>query len=239
MWTMTTGKTSWGIRIAKWAWLLYLASSFPLAMLFLTRAESRVGLIPMSRIGVFALAAGFVVFWIATQALLGVYRFPQSSSLVARLLAGQIVQAGLVLWAGRSPSLVLLTVFMTLLTALTLVVLALAGWKLLKAPRGWFRTIVFVLFAALCGLFYQIFFGPLRIGLKGLEALPLIVIVAVMAANVVNTALILYHFPLNVTPVRLGPDYDRIWQRWAPPTLILLIAASIAAAVIADYRGIQ
>ncbi len=236
---MTTEKTTWGIRIAKWAWLLYLASSFPLAMLFLTQDESRVGLIPMSRIGVFALAAGFVVFWIATQALLGVYRFPQAPPLIARLLAGQVIQAGVVFWAGRSLSLVLLTLFMTILTALTLVVLALAGWKFLKAPRGWFRIVVFILFAALCGLFYQIFFGPLRIGLKGLEALPLIVTVAVMAANVISTASILYHFPLNVPPVRLGVDYDRIWQRWAPPTLILLIAASIAAAVIADSRGIQ
>jgi hypothetical protein len=236
---MTNGIAPGKVRLLKWVWLLYLASSLPLAMLFLTRDESRVGLISMSRIAVFALAAGFLIFWITIQGLLGIYRFPLTPRPAWRLLAGQVVQAGLVLAAGRSSSLVFLTMFMTVLTALTLVVLALAGWKLLKAPLRWFPVLVFLAFAVLCVLFYQIFLGPLLIGLGSLAAPWLAAVAAVMVLNALNTAIVLYHFPLSAGPARLGVDYDRHWQRWAPRTLALLIAAAVVAAVIADLRGIQ
>jgi hypothetical protein len=236
---MTKEKTAEGTQPLKWVWLLYLASNLPLAMLFLTRDESRVGLISMSRIGVFALAAGFLVFWITTQSLLGMFRYPLAPLLSARVLASQVIQAALVLWASRSWPFVFLTLFMTILTALTLVVLALSGWKLLSRPIRWFRVLVYATFVALCVLFCQIFLGPLIIGLKGMGAMRLVAIIAVIALNSVNTALVLYHFPLPAKPVRLGADYDREWQRWAPRTFILLIASAIAAAVLAAVGGIR
>ncbi len=236
---MSNGKEEGGYRLLKWVWILYLASLSPLAMIYMSSPESRLGVVSMSRIGLSIFGASFVIFWIATQSLLAVYRFPKGTVPAARLLAGQALQAALALVAAPSWSFALYTCFVSILTALCVLVLALSGWKLLARPIRLFRVLVYVCFVALCFLFYQIFLGPLSIGFSALSGLSLVVIIAAMAVNVVNTVLVLYHFPVLAKPVRLGPDYDRVWQRWAPPTMVLLIASAVAATVMAGVHGIR
>jgi hypothetical protein len=52
----------------------------------------------------------------------------------------------------------------------------------------------------------------------------------------VNSGLIvfsLYHFSVFVPPAQADAAYDREWERWAAPTIIVLILSAAAAVVVA------
>ncbi|MCJ7611298.1 MAG: hypothetical protein MUP19_03470 [Candidatus Aminicenantes bacterium] len=236
---MRNGNDSPSYRLLKWAWLLFQASILPVSALYLSTAPSELSVIPVARIALFLLGSAFLVFWLIGQSLLAMYRFPLGTAPALRLVSGQALQFVLIFLAGASWTFAFYLSFITKLAAVIILVMILAGWKLLARPLRLFRVLFYLCLAFLCLLFLNIFLGPLLIGLSGLQSWQIAVDIAAMTLNIGQTVYTLYSYSIFARPSRLSPLYDRAWQKWAPATVILLILSAVAAAVIAGTRGIQ
>jgi len=236
---MSNENVSPAYRLLKWIWLLLQASILPISALYLSTPPSELSLIPVARLLLFFLGAAFLVFWLIGQSLVAMYRFPLGFGPAVRLVGGHSLQLALIFLTGASWTFAFYSSFFATLAAVVIIFLLLAAWKLLARPVRWLRVFFFVCFAALCLTFLNIFLGPLLIGFSGLKTWPTVLDIAAMALNIGNMVYALYSFSIFAKPSRLGPHYDRIWQRWAPATVIFLILSAVAALVIAGTRGLH
>jgi len=226
-------------RLLKWIWLLFQASILPVSAIYLSTPPAELSVIPVARIGLFLLGAAFLVFWLIGQSLLAMYRFPLGTAVAARLVGSQAFQFVLIVLTGASWTFAFYASFITTLTAVIIIVMILSGWKMLARPVRWLKVFFYLCLAFLCLLFLNIFLGPLFIGFTGLETWQVVLDIAAMALSIGQTVYALYSFSIFGRPTRLGPLYDKAWQKWAPATVIVLIISAVAAVVIAGTRGIH
>lgn len=187
----------------------------------------------------FLCMAGAPVIWIITESMLVMYRFPLSTARAAGLVAGFYIQFGVLWLTGERASFAMfVTVYTTLLASLACILplYAMAG-KALASRIG--RSMGKEAFGAALVLGLMVLVPPvalfpvLRQGFLGMTTVQLAVSIAVTAVNTIWTARELIDLSVFGAPDPREQEYTKEWERWAPPTVIMLILSVVAGIVIA------
>lgn len=232
------GKRSY--RAIKWLWLLLQALILPLAALHavspairwpLALAPGIDGVLPSLLLGL--AGALLLIFWLIAQALLAMARFPLTLKGGALLVGGTVAQFTSLVASGGSLPAAAYAVFFAVLAALIVLAAVMAVFacrRQLGSPRA--------RLAALLAL-------PPAAGLAWLLAAPLLPMFSRLSPwrqafdwllLALNSGLIvfsLYRFSIFAQPADNDAAYTREWERWAAPTIIILILSATAAIVLA------
>ncbi len=219
-------------RAIKWLWLLLQALILPLAARHAVAAPVRWPLILPAPLLFFA-AAVFLVLWLIAQSLLAMARFPLTLKGGALLVGGTVAQFASVVAAGGSlPEAAYALFFATLaaLVVLIAIMVVLAFRRRIGSP--WARLAALLALLPLAGLvwFLAAPLGPAFSRLpSGRQALDWLVLA-------LNSGLIifsLYRFSIFAPAPENDAAYTREWERWAAPTIIILILSAVTAVVLA------
>lgn len=186
-------------------------------------------------------SGAYLVLWLIAESLLGMYRFPLKLSDALILVGGFYAQFLLLAVSGESPG-------FAAYTGIYITMVALFGCFALLALRYvWTNTrrvagksagrALLMWFTALTGLVVAVLplvclFFPVWSGFKDLSFLWQILNSGMLLANTVSTMRLLTGFSIFGKKDPLGEEYDEEWKKWAPATIILLILAVVAAAVV-------
>jgi hypothetical protein len=223
-------------RAVKWLWLMLQALILPLAALHAVSRPVRWPL-ALPALPLYFAGAAFLVLWLIAQALLAMARFPLTLKGALLLVGGTAGQFAFGVAAGGSLTAAVYAVFFATLAALVAVMavmIVIAAWRRIGSP--WARL------AALLSL-------PAAAGLLWFLAAPLLAVSSplpswrqacdwlVLALNSGLIVFSLFRFSVFAPP----PDNDaaatREWERWAAPTIIVLILSAAAAIVLAGIAG--
>lgn len=219
-------------RTIKWLWLLLQALVLPLAALHAVSAAVRWPLSLPAPLLYFA-AAVFLVLWLIAQSLLAMARFPLTLNGGALLVGGTVVQFASLVAAGGSLAAAAYGVFFATLAALAAVVAILtvmAVWRRLGPPLARLAALLALLPAA--GLVW-VLMAPLRPAFSSLPAWQRTLEWLVLALNSGLIIFSLYRFSIFAPPAENAAAYDKEWENWAAPTIIILIISLAAALVLA------
>jgi len=227
-------------RALKWLWLLLQALILPMAALHAVSSAVRwpLAVTPRSDGALPALllyfaGAAFLILWLIAQSLLAMARFPLTLKGGLLLVGGTVAQFTFVVSAGGSPAAAVYAVFFATAAALAAVVAIMAMLAVKRRvgpPRARLAALLALLPAA--GLVWFLaaplrpVFSRLPSGRQALEWLAL----------ALNSALILFsltRFSVFAAPAENDAAYTREWERWAAPTIIVLILSATAAIVVA------
>lgn len=227
-------------RAIKWLWLLLQALILPLAALHAVSPAIRwplagtrgiAGILPTLLLGL--VGALFLIFWLIAQALLSMARFPLTLKGGALLVGGTIAQFTSLVVSGGSFTAAAYAVFFATLAALivlAVIMAAMAARRRIGSPRARLAALLALLPALGLAWFLATplrpVFSPLPAWRQALDGL-------VLALNSSLIVFSLYRFSIFAPP----PDNDaattREWERWAAPTIIILILSATAAIVLA------
>jgi hypothetical protein len=219
-------------RALKWLWLLLQALILPLAALHAVSLGVRWPLALPALLLYFA-GAAFLILWLIAQALLAMARFPLTLKGALLLVGGTVAQFAFHAAAGGSLAAAAYAVFFATLAALA----ALVGTMAIAAVTqriGSLQARLAALLALLptAGLVWFLA-APLRpvfFRLTGWrEALDWLA----LALNSGLIATSLYRFSIFAPPADNEAATTREWERWAAPTIIVLILSATAAIVLA------
>ena len=223
-------------RAIKWLWLLLQALILPLAALHAVAAAIRWPLILPAPL-VFFVAAAFLVLWLIAQSLLAMARFPLTLKGGALLVGGTVAQfASQVASGGSLPAAAYAVFFATLaaLAALVVIMTLFAFRRRLGPPLA--------RLAALPAL-------PLALGLAWFLAAPLPPVFSRLSSwrqaldwllLALNSGLIVFslcRFSIFSPVPENDAAYSEEWEKWAAPTIIILILSAVAAMVLAGIAG--
>lgn len=219
-------------RAVKWLWLLLQALILPLAALHAVSATLRWPLALPALLLYFA-GAMFLVLWLIAQALLAMARFPLTLKGGLLLVGGTVAQFSFLVAAGGSLAAAFYAVFfatLAALAALVAIMVVIAVRRRVGSPRARLAALLALLPAA--GLVWFLaaplrpVFSRLPSGRQALEWLAL----------ALNSGLIVFsltRFSIFAPPPENDAAYTREWERWAAPTIIVLILSATAAIVLA------
>ncbi len=237
-----TEQGTWSYRTIKWLWLLLQALILPLAALHavspavrwpLAFAPGMRGILP--RCCWLSSAPLFLVFWLIAQALLSMARFPLTLKGGALLVGGTVAQFASLVASGGSLAAAAYAVFFATLAALIVACRhhgrdgqppadrlaarqagrpagAAAGGRAGLVPGGSLRPA----------------FSRLASGRQALEWLAL-------ALNAGLIVFSLYRFSIFAPPPDNDAAYTREWEKWAAPTIIILILSATTAIALAGF----
>jgi hypothetical protein len=219
-------------RVVKWLWLLLQALTLPLAALYAASPRVRW---PLSLPAPLLCLAGsaFLVLWLIAQSLLAMGRFPLSLNGALLLVNGTIVQLVFLAVSGGSLARAAYSVFFATLAAMAVIsaIMAFAALRWRTVPPA-ARLAALLAQMAAAGLIWFMM-APLRRDFSGQplwrETLEWLILI-------VNSGLIvfsLYRFSIFALPAAGDEAYALEWERWAAPTIIVLILSAVAAAVVA------
>ena len=229
---MSVDERKGGYRAIKWLWLLLQALILPLALLYALRAPVRWPLSLPAPLLIFT-SALFLVLWLIANSLLSMARFPLTLKGGALLVGGTIVQYAFTAATGGSLSAALYAVFFAKSVALAVVVAVMV--VIAARRRQWpkpSRLAVLSILPPLAGLLWFLVtplsqaFARLTIWEEAFEW-------ALLALNSGLIVLSLYRFSVFAQPVENEEAYTAEWERWAAPTIIVLILSAAAAIVLA------
>mgnify|MGYP003593164875 CR=1 FL=1 len=241
-------KTSF-YRFLKWTWLLSQCALPFLAALYwarffppTTHAEpeavrwtQELGRILLSLVGAF-----YLILWLMAEALLCMYRFPLHTPGALKLELGFFIQFVLLLLTGGSPLFAayagLYVSIAALFVCLALLLFAYERRRLCEpggpSTRQKALELLGSLAAALVGFLpLAVLFGPLWAGFQPLDLWVKAVNGLVLLANTWLNIRSLIDLSIWGRPDPLKPQYDAEWERWAGPTIGLLILAATGAIV--------
>ena len=222
-------------RTLKWLWLLLQALILPLAVFHATATPLRWPLAIPAPLLFFA-AAVFLVLWLIAQSLLSMARFPLTVKGASVLIGGTLVQFAFTVAAGDSLFAAVYGVFFATLAALAAVLaimVAVAVRRRLGPPLARLASLLALLPAA--GLLWFLA-TPLLPAFSRLEPWQRALEWLVLAANAGLIAYSLYGFSIFAPPLEKEAAYAREWEKWAAPTIIVLILSAAAAIVLAAVR---
>ena len=229
-------------RAIKWLWLLLQALILPLAALHAVSPVVRWplaltpridGVLPSLLLGL--VGAVFLIFWLIAQALLSMARFPLTLKGGALLVGGTVAQFAFLVASGGSLAGAAYAVFFATLAALvvlTAIMAAIAARRQIGSPRARLAALLALLPAA--GLVWFLaaplrpVFSRLSSGRQALEWL-------VLALNAGLIVFSLYRFSIFAAPAENDAAYTREWERWAAPTIIILILSATAAIALSGF----
>ena len=234
-------------RVLKWIWLLSHALTFPLAILYFVRTHlpvyepaSRALSAFLSGAGLICLAASPVI-WIITESMLSMYRFPLSARRAAMLVGGFYCQLGIVSYAGESVAFAMFVcVYTNLLAAFACAAPLFARILRREQPahpaalrmRG--RLLPAAAATTLLLLAPPaVLFPYLRAGFAQMEGTALLSAILATLANTALAARELIGLSVFGRPDPRDQEYSAEWERWAAPTVILLILSVVAGIIIA------
>ena len=229
---MDNGGKSRLYRAVKWLWLLLQALILPLAALHAVSAPVRWPLVLPALLLYFA-GAAFLVLWLIAQSLLAMARFPLTLKGALLLVGGTVAQFASVRAAGGSLAAAMYAVFFATLAALVVLVavmVVIAVRRRIGPPRARLAALLALLPAA--GLLWFLaaplrpLFSRLASGRQALEWL-------VLALNSGLIVFSLARFSIFAPPPENDAATTREWERWAAPTIIVLILSATAAIVLA------
>ncbi len=219
-------------RAIKWLWLLLQALVLPIAALHAVSARVRWPLSPPALLLYFA-GAAFLVLWLIAQALLAMARFPLTLKGALLLVGGTVAQFASVVAAGGSFTAAVYAVFFATLAALVAVVavmIVIAAWRRIGSP--WARLAALFSLLPAAGLLWFLA-APLRPAFSRLPPWQGAFEWLLLALNSGLIVFSLYRFSIFVAPAENDAAITREWERWAAPTIIILILSAAAAIVVA------
>ena len=218
-------------RSAKWLWLLLQALILPLAAIH--AASSRAHW-PLSPPVVLLCLAGsvFLVLWLIAQSLLAMARFPLSAGGALLLGGGTIAQFVFLTVSGGSLVRAVYAVFFATLAALAVLVavLTVVALRRRSGPPA-VRLLALLAQLPAAGLVWFLL-APLRPAFSGMSSGRELLEWLVLAANSGLIIFSLYHFSIFARPAQNDAVYALEWERWAAPTIIILILSAAAAIVL-------
>ncbi len=221
-------------RAVKWLWLLLQALILPLAALH--AASPRI-LWPLSLPALLLAFAGaaLLILWLIAQALLAMARFPLTLKGAMLLVGGTVAQFAFLVASGGSLAAAAYALFFATLAALVVLIAIMvvtAFRRQLGSPRARLAALLALLPAAGLLWFLAAPLGPVFSRLtSGRQALDWLVLG-------LNSGLIvfsLYRFSIFAAPAENDAAYSREWERWAAPTIIILILSATAAIALAGF----
>lgn len=231
-------------RLIKWSWLLLQALILPLAALHavspavrwpLAVAPGIAGALPTLLLGL--VGALFLIFWLIAQALLSMARFPLTLKGGALLVGGTVVQFASLAASGGSLPAAAYAVFFATLAALIVIAALLAVMALrrqLGSPRARLVALLALLPAAGLAWFLAAPLLPVFSRLPPWRAALDWLLLALNSGLIVFS---LWRFSIFAPPPDNDAAYTREWERWAAPTIIILILSATAAIVLAGIAG--
>ena len=237
---MSPEASSLPYRTVKWLWLLLQALILPLAALHAVSPAVRWplafkpglgGILPLLLLAL--VGALFLIFWLMAQALLAMARFPLTLKGGALLVGGTMAQFASLVASGGSLAAAAYAVFFATLVALIVLVAimaVMAANRRIGSPQARLAALLALLPA---------------LGLAWFLAAPLLPVFArssswrqaldwlVLALNSGLIVYSLYRFSIFAPPSDNDAAYTREWERWAAPTIIILILSATTAIVIA------
>ena len=228
----------------KWLWLLLQALILPLAALHAVSPAIRWplavsprsdGVVPALLLGL--VGAAFLIFWLIAQALLSMARFPLTLKGGLLLVGGTIAQfAFLVASGGTLPQAAYALFFATLAALVALIAIMAAIAMRQRIGSLWARLAALLALLPAAGLLWFLA-APLRPVISRLpfwrEALDWLV----LAANSALIVFSLYRFSIFAPPPENDAAYTREWERWAAPTIIILILSATAAIALSGFAS--
>lgn len=219
-------------RSVKWLWLLLQALILPLAALRAAAPRIHWPLVLPAPL-LFLVGAAFLVLWLIAQALLAMARFPLTLRGGLLLVGGTVAQFVFQLASGDSLPGAAYALFFATLAALVVLV-AIMAFAAVRQRRGSRPARMFALLALLPAVGLAWFlaaplcqpFSRLSPWRQALEWL-------VPALNSGLIVYSLYRFSIYAPTPENDDAYAREWERWAAPTIIILILSAAAAIVLA------
>jgi hypothetical protein len=229
---MTSGDNNRLYRAVKWLWLLLQALILPMAALYAASPALRWPLSLPVPLLVFACTA-FLVLWLIAQSLLAMARFPLTLSGALLMVGGTVVQLAFLVVSGGSLARAAYSVFFATLSALAMVaaVLAIVAMRR-RTGHPAARMAVLLMQLPVAGLVWFML-TPLRPAFSGLPLRREMLEWFFLAVNSGLVVFSLYRFSVFAPPGQADAAYDQEWERWAAPTIIVLILSAAAAAVVA------
>lgn len=223
-------------RSVKWLWLLLQALILPLAALH--AATARVHWPPAMPVPLLLLiGAAFLILWLIAQSLLAMARFPLTLPGGLLLVGGTTAQFAFRLASGDSLSAAAYALFFTILAALVALVaimIVIAVRQQRGSPLARLAALLALLPAA--GLVW-VLAAPLRPAYSRLAPWRQTLDWLVLALNSGLIVFSLYRFSVFTQAPENDAAYAREWERWAAPTIIILILSATAAIVLAGIKG--
>jgi len=186
--------------------------------------------------------AGCLILWLIAASLLMMYHFPLEIRPAAKLVIGFGVQYIVLLLGGGSMCFAAVASLYVILTALYGCLLLLLG-AMLRAARARHdqpRVKMGCLAGGLALLIPPpiIFLFPIFLaGFHGQSWLLLIGNGAVVGINIYLTIRTLMDFSIWGRPDPREEEYYKEWERWAAPTILLLIGTVVGAAMLVGIRS--
>ncbi|MBU1694678.1 MAG: hypothetical protein KKC51_12035 [Verrucomicrobia bacterium] len=247
---MRDGRHGKAYRGLKWSWLLMQCLMPPLAAWYVAGqpgfahppwAEAH----PLWRGGaewlMIMMGSGYLVLWLIVEALLIMYRFPLETPAAFTLVVGYVIQLVVMVLTGGSLFFAAFVSLFVTLGALYGCVVLLLGFFLaedFRRNRPVRKKFLLGLAFCLLGVLpFVVLFPFLQAGFRNLGRAAMAVIGLVLLANAVVTTRSVMDFSIWGRPDPLRPRYDKEWESWAGPTIILLILSVVAAVALAGIRG--
>ncbi|MCX6555675.1 MAG: hypothetical protein NTZ12_11800 [Candidatus Aminicenantes bacterium] len=220
-------------RMVKWLWLLLQASILPLAAVHAIAVPATRWPLILPAPLLFFFGTAFLVLWLIAQSLLVMARFPLTLGGALLLIGGTVAQFVFLVASGGSLASAAYSVFIAILAALALVALILTATALFRQIGPlWVRMLALLAQLPVAGLVWFLL-APLRPEFSGLPSWRVLLDWLAMAGNAGLVVFSLYHFSIFSPPALSDEAYAREWERWAAPTIIVLILSAAAAAVLA------
>ncbi len=219
-------------RAVKWLWLLLQALILPLAALRAASPRIHWPLVLPAPL-LFLFGAAFLVLWLIAQALLAMARFPLTLRGGLLLVSGTVVQFAFLAASGGSLAEAAYALFFATLAALVVLVVIMA-FIAVRRRRGspWTRLAALLALLPAVGLAWFLA-APLRPAVSRLSFLRQALEWLVLALNSGLILFSLYGFSVFAPAPENDAAYAREWERWAAPTIIILILSAAAAIVLA------
>jgi len=228
----------------KWLWLLLQALILPLAALHavspavrwpLANAPGSDGVLPGLLLAL--IGAAFLIFWLIAQALLAMGRFPLTLRGGLLLVGGTVVQFASLVASGGSLAAAAYALFFATLAALVVLIAimaVIASRRQLGSPRARLAALLALLPAA--GLVWFLA-APLMPAFSRLSPWRQALDWLVLALNSALIVFSLYRFSIFAPAPDNDAAYTREWERWAAPTIIILILSATAAIALSGFAS--
>jgi hypothetical protein len=216
-------------RAVKWLWLLLQALILPLAALYAASPQVHWPLSLPVPLLVFA-GTAFLVLWLIAQSLLAMARFPLTLPGALFLVGGTVAQLAFLAASGGSLARTAYSVFFATLAALVIVaaVLAVAAMRRQTGPPAACLAVLLAQLPAAVLLWFLL--APLP---PVFSDLPEWLVLTTNSGLIVFS---LYRFSIFAPPAETDAAYTLEWERWAAPTIIVLILSAAVAVVVAGVR---
>ena len=229
-------------RFLKWTWL-WSQSLMPVLAAFYLSGPSGASLLSLTGFRAFLFAAGgtcTLILWLIAESVLMMARFPLKTSEAIQLVAGFMVQFLVLVWTGGSVGFSAFVYIYITLAALAGCFLLMLGYLTFRdwsaGQRSWKWPWVAAFLVAVVLSPLTAFFPALRAGFQGQGRMSLLANSAVLFLNTGITIRALIDVSIFGRPDPQKDEYYKEWERWAAPTIILLILSVTAAIVVVGVR---